>query len=424
MALSDIDRAAVLRSIAECDRVGRDEFLRQHGFGRSRSYFLVHEGESYDSKAIVGVAHGFSGGDRHPLVASEFTGGEATVAQLLRSLDFTVQVSDERSAHNSIRSEHPEGCAFWWVNHKQTFTQEVEGNYLWSPTTKQNGSRNEFYENMKRVRPGDVVFSFAGGEIRAVGICVAPAFLAPKPDEFGVAGNVWQGEGWQVPVEFTRLSSPLRPKDHMDIIAPTLPIKYAPIQANGNGNQGAYLAAVSVDMAQVLIDLLGPRWAELDRSAATEPVHQDEATDASEEEIEKALRNRTDIGETEKLQLVQARRGQGIYRRNLESFENTCRITGVTNLRHLRASHIKPWRASTKNEKLDGNNGLLLSPHIDHLFDQGYISFSADGKLLIAPKADVDTLIRWGIEPDGNYGSFRPEQLPYLAYHHEYIFKA
>lgn len=96
----------------------------------------------------------------------------------------------------------------------------------------------------------------------------------------------------------------------------------------------------------------------------------------------------------------------------------------MTNLRHLRASHIKPWRASSTFEKLDGNNGLLLSPHIDHLFDQGFISFTDDGILLISSKVDVDTLIHWGIEVEGGYGSFRPKQLPYLAFHREFVFKS
>jgi putative restriction endonuclease len=423
LALSDIDRAAVLRAIEEFDRLGRDAFLQQHGFRRSRSYLLRHGGQLYDSKAIIGVAHGYSGGDRSPLAASQFTGGEATVAQTLRGLGFEVQVSATLSVPATLGNVSPEGFAFWWVNNKQTYAHEIGGNYLWSPTEKSDGGRNEFYENMKRVRPGDVVFAFAGGEIKAIGICSAPAILAPKPGEFGAAGDAWGNEGWRIPVEFTRLSTPLRPKDHMDVLAPTLPEKYSPIRPDGNGNQGAYLAAVPVEMAQAVIDLLGPRWEEVDRGATVEPAHQIETIEASEEQVEQELRNRTDLNETEKLQLVKSRRGQGVYRQNLEGFERACRITGVANRRHLRASHIKPWRASTTFEKLDGNNGLLLSPHIDHLFDQGFISFADDGALLVSPEADVDTLILWGIEPEGNYGPFRPEQLTYLAFHREFVFK-
>lgn len=420
LTLSDIDGAAVLRAIEEFDRLGRDPFLQQYGFGRSRAYFLRHDGKLYDSKAIIGVAHGYSGDGRSALSAAQFTGGEATVAQTLRGLGFDVQASSAPLTGASLGNVSSEGFAFWWVNNKQTYTHEIGGNYLWSPTVRRDGATNAFYENMKRVRPGDVVFAFAGGEIKAIGTCSAPAILAPKPGEFGTAGDAWGSEGWRVPVEFTRLSKPLRPKDHMDVLAATLPDKYAPIQPNGNGNQGAYLAAVPVEMANTLIELLGSRWAELDRHAIE--TRSDEI-DSSEEQIEQELRNRTDLSETEKLQLVKSRRGQGIYRKNLESFENACRITGVANPRHLRASHIKPWRASTTFEKLDGNNGLFLSPHIDHLFDQGFISFSDDGTLLVSPEADVDTLVLWGIEPKESYGSFRPEQLPYLAFHREFVFK-
>jgi len=420
MTLSDIDQAAVLRAIEEFDHLERDAFLQKYGFGRSRAYFLRHGGKLYDSKAIIGVAHGYSGDGRSTLSAAQFTGGELTVAQTLRGLGFEVQVPSVPLAPTSLGNVSSQGYAFWWVNNKQTYAHEIGGNYLWSPTVRSDGGRNEFYENMKRVRPGDVVFAFAGGEIKAIGICSAPAILAPKPGEFGAAGDVWASEGWRVPVAFTRLSKPLRPKDHMDVLATTLPDKYAPIRPDGNGNQGAYLAAVPIAMANALIDLLGSRWAELERGA-TDLLSND--IESSEEQVEQELRNRTDLSETEKLQLVKSRRGQGIYRQNLESFETACRITGVANPRHLRASHIKPWRASTTFEKLDGNNGLLLSPHIDHLFDRGYISFSDEGTLLISPEADVDTLVLWGIEPKESYGPFRPTQLPYLAFHREFVFK-
>lgn len=423
MALSDIDRDAVLHAIEEFDGLGRDAFLKKFGFGKSRAYFLKHEGHLYDSKAILGVAHAYSGADREPLTATQFSGGESSVALLLRRLDFEVRFLESQPDAHSLGNVSEEGFSYWWVNNKQTFDHEVGGNYLWSPTKKKNGHRSEFYENMKRVRPGDVVFAFAGGEIKAIGVCSAPAVLAKKPEEFGSAGNAWGSEGWRVSVEFTSLSQPLRPKDHMDVLAPTLPEIYSPIRPDGNGNQVAYLAAVPVEMAQVIVDLLGPRWEEVDRRATVEPSHQIEAIAEAEDEVEREIGNRTDLEKTEKTQLIKSRRGQGIYRRNLEGIEQSCRITRVVNRRHLRASHIKPWRASTNFEKLDGNNGLLLSPHIDHLFDQGFISFADDGALLVSPQADVDTLILWGIEPEGNFGPFNSEQKNYLAFHRESVFK-
>jgi 5-methylcytosine-specific restriction enzyme A len=93
MALSEITRDAVLEAIGEYDRLGQDGFLERYGFDRARQYLLVHDGKRYDSKAIVGAAHGFLPGER-PFTAAEFSGGEATVGRLLRRLGFTVQVGD------------------------------------------------------------------------------------------------------------------------------------------------------------------------------------------------------------------------------------------------------------------------------------------------------------------------------------------
>lgn len=90
MPLSDITRDAILQAITEYDRLGQDEFLRRYGFERARSYKLIHNGKPYDSKAIVGVAHGYLPSKR-ALAASEFSGGEATVGRLLQRLGFTLE---------------------------------------------------------------------------------------------------------------------------------------------------------------------------------------------------------------------------------------------------------------------------------------------------------------------------------------------
>lgn len=74
--------------MAECEELGRDEFLRRYGFGEARTYFLEYDGKRYDSKAIAGVAH------KHEfnaaLTSSEFSGGDRTVAAKLNQLGFIV----------------------------------------------------------------------------------------------------------------------------------------------------------------------------------------------------------------------------------------------------------------------------------------------------------------------------------------------
>lgn len=78
---------------------------------------------------------------------------------------------------------------YWWVNQNQTYRHEVAGGYLWSPKRKQNDAINPFYEFMREVAPGDLVFSFADTRIRAFGVAQSFAYEAPKPIAFQAAGR-------------------------------------------------------------------------------------------------------------------------------------------------------------------------------------------------------------------------------------------
>jgi len=98
-------------------------------------------------------------------------------------------------------------------------------------------------------------------------------------------------------------------------------------------------------------------------------------------ELEEIQRARLDA--TEREALVKARVGQGVFRANVARVEPECRITKVSNPAYLIASHIKPWRHASNEERLSAHNGLLLAPHADFLFDRGFISFG-DGRLLIS----------------------------------------
>jgi putative restriction endonuclease len=84
---------------------------------------------------------------------------------------------------------------FWWVNQKQTHRQEIGGGYLWSPKRRSDATRNQFYENMKIVAPGDMVFCYWESAVRAQGTLRSFGYDAPKPDEFGEAGRNWSQVG-------------------------------------------------------------------------------------------------------------------------------------------------------------------------------------------------------------------------------------
>lgn len=308
---------------------------------------------------------------------------------------------------------------YWWVNQNGTYKSEVPGGFLWSPKTKSNGHKNQFYDFMTEVQAGDIVFSFCDTRIKAVGIATASVSTSPKPD-FGKAGDSWSAKvGWMLPVEFEEFKDPIRPKDHIATLRPLLPTKYAPLQGNGDGLQSVYLAKLPLSFAEHLVELIGEPYIQAINRLQDEvaEVH------SNDDDIESALKGRTDIGATTREQLVKARRGQGIFKTNVRLNEQACRVTGVDDIKHLRASHIKPWAASSDEEKLNGCNGLLLAPHVDHLFDCGFVSFSDTGDLLISTAIDIKILTLWGVSPNINVGSFNEEQCFFLKYHREHILK-
>lgn len=315
---------------------------------------------------------------------------------------------------------------YWWVNQNRTCRQEVQGGYLWSPKRKNDGTRNPFYDFMREVAPGDVVFSFANASIGAIGFAVSHAYEAPKPLEFGQAGARWDLIGWRVDVRFTPLRMPLKPSDHSAVLAPLLPARYAPLQPSGSGLQSVYLAPLPERMAATLIDLLGGETRALvsgHRLADEEvPVSAIGLVEWEEHELRRVGADET-LAPTEREALVLARRGQGLFKRRVMRIERACRVTGVTREEHLRASHCKPWRDSDNPERLDGENGLLLTPSIDHLFDRGFIGFEPNGDLIVSPVADRDALRRMGIDASRppNVGAFSSGQKQYLDFHRENV---
>jgi len=102
---------------------------------------------------------------------------------------------------------------------------------------------------------------------------------------------------------------------------------------------------------------------------------------------------------TERKGLVTSRVGQGYYRQELlEKWNNTCAITGCSVVSILIASHIVPWRDSSEEDKLNPNNGILLSPDVDALFDKHLISFNDDGTLVMSKKISDFDLLNLGLD--------------------------
>lgn len=302
--------------------------------------------------------------------------------------------------------------ATWWVNQGETFEQEVRGGYLWSPKVERGGHRSSAYDNMKLLRPGDLVVSFSRKALRAAGFVTSSAVSSPQPAAYG---DRWDNDGWLVEVDFTVSGTPYSPKSEWADIRHLFPKNIKPLDKNGDGNQKVYLAEISEGLGAFLVERINPGFINL-------PVEIEEQAENDYFE-ESEIWHDAKLEDTQRETIVMARSGQGKFRKRVSSFENSCRVTGISDPKLLIASHIKPWRVSSPNERLDGNNGLMLSPHVDHLFDAGLISFESSGKILASGALPMDLFERWGINRNKNVGNFTRLQSDYLNFHNNFIFR-
>ena len=102
---------------------------------------------------------------------------------------------------------------------------------------------------------------------------------------------------------------------------------------------------------------------------------------------------------TERTGLVTSRVGQGYYRQQiLEKWNNTCPVTKCNVPEILISSHIVPWKNSNQDERLDPENGILLSPNVDSLFDKHIISFTDEGEIILSTRITRNDLELLGID--------------------------
>lgn len=127
---------------------------------------------------------------------------------------------------------------------------------------------------------------------------------------------------------------------------------------------------------------------------------------------------------TEKLSLTKLRVGQGTYRNGLiAKYNGACVVTGINHPKLLIASHIKPWSVCENGERIDVENGLLLSANMDKLFDCGLITFDDVGKLFVSSFVGEDNCDRLHISRDVCVDLKASSQmLGYLGYHRDVVF--
>lgn len=436
MALSDITRDAVLAAMSEYDRLGQDEFLATYGFQGARAYRLIHNGTPYDSKAIVGVAHGYLPGDRRPLRADEFSGGEATVGRLLRRLGFTVErepfVGTERSRPDIVHEEEPRP--------RRSRSGYVLSDYL---DPKPENARPQFRSLLERTpvskgkRQGDflpvetLLCAAASSVVYRRGYGGANAARAPEPvpslarlfkrspesillKMANLDNAQAHGGGWDAEVGSRLGADPLR-------LAHVYQVLLQSARAEGIGPDRLPDFLDSVHTGELLgQEEIGP--AELEQAVVETEVEAGEHIDSA----------------TERTLAATVRLRQDLFARKVrDNCGDRCVFCGFSAVafagrRMLFAGHIKPWRDSTPRERLDYRNGLAACPTHDAAFDTGLITVDENLAIrvsgMLAAAIDADPTVR---QYFGRPPLFETLQLPpgadkpspeYLAWHRQFIF--
>ncbi|SDN62531.1 HNH endonuclease [Bacillus sp. OK048] len=301
---------------------------------------------------------------------------------------------------------------YFLVFQNKSYKEERNGGYLWAPQKNNTGQTFHHWTDMKMIKKEDIVFNSYNGNLVSVLIAKENCTEHERPTGLDQL-DLWEKDGWLVNAEYIDLKAPITYKDYMEDILKLQDNKYAPFNKSGRGNTG-YLFRVSEELANFLFEII-----ERTNGVSRERF---QIENNLKEEIIKQIENDLDsaiiLDKTEKETIIKSRIGHSAFKKALLVIEKKCRICGVTDERFLVASHIKPWSESNNLERLDVNNGLLLCPNHDALFDKRYISFDETGQVMIKKSLDDTTKILLNINETMRIG-MNERQQNYMKWHRE-----
>lgn len=289
--------------------------------------------------------------------------------------------------------------AFWLVYQGDSYERSRAGGYLWAPQLGRRNQRQQYWTNLTLVESGDIIFSGVDGAVRAVSVAEGPAVESTWPDPRDQRN--WEREGWRLNVTYLDLPRPLPYAEWVPIVRSELTYRNSPFDFMGEPNQGFLYS---------LPDVVGELLTRLGSS---------EGVDVA---LETTRRARFAEQPTQKEAVINARIGQGQFRRDLlNRWLGKCPLSGVDRPELLRASHIKPWAACNNRERLDTDNGVLLSAAYDAAFDAKLITFDTAGNIVLAADFAPSAALRAGIKIDAKLAPISDGMEPYLAVHRELL---
>lgn len=259
---------------------------------------------------------------------------------------------------------------YFWVNLGTTHKEARNGEFLWaplSPKSPKGAATRTHWENVGRVKSGDLIFCYNDNFLRAIATAKNDAYEASRPATRSF--SEWKNIGYRVDVAITELKRPVHSRDIASQYQARFDENTIPSLFNVKGSVNQiYMAQIPSDAAVYLLE-----------QAEVISDYEDLLIDAGASERAPSATTRE--------ALIKARVGQGAFRTSLlKRWGSKCALTGLSNKNLLIASHIYPWASCNNEARLDPDNGLLLAAHIDRLFEYGLIAFNGLGELLISPK--------------------------------------
>lgn len=312
---------------------------------------------------------------------------------------------------------------YWIVTLGDTYKIATSEGFLWSPKVNKAGKVNAGYNNMNKAQVGDIVFSCVDQHIKDIGIIIQSSYsqVAPTYPVFKSWANM---DGHALKVDWFHPQKDIFLKNYIDLIqqisALPSPFINQDKKPNTIGLKQQYLIEVSKDYASLFFEKL-----------SVENGVDDIRLSLEKNLVQKIINVDPSCltGDTTKMGLVNIRTAQSKFTGNLLQIEKGCRVTntlydvGKIKDRYLISSHIKPWAECSNDERIDGNNGLFLAPHIDYLFDRYLLSFKKDGTMLISETIRKDAILqKWNIT-EKNVGTFTDKQDFYLESHRVKFYK-
>jgi 5-methylcytosine-specific restriction enzyme B len=234
--MENFNRESILQAIQKIDEnplliKGRE----------SIQYDLIHNGKKYPPILVLSEANKILGGSE--ITIRDFNNSTRRAFKFLTDFGFEIMVKE---------IEVP---TVWFVCQGSTFTEERGKKFLWAPKLDKNGKPKLYWENMKNVKKGDVIFNYSKG-IRGVSLAKNDCYNAENPE----SNSVWGKDGFRVDIdlyEFKRvidIDELKRKKADLDIALNNIANK--PFNIDGGVNQG-YLYEFSIEAGKIIRKLYG-----------------------------------------------------------------------------------------------------------------------------------------------------------------------